>query len=416
LIGILLSGVLLASCAGIPQATTPTTAPAPTSASAQAVPTSEPATTAPAASADPAPTAGSTASDEEILASIQQSLDFYIDAYNDNDANLLKQASDQTNAPFRRFLQTRFDSFQKSIQAGQVSSLKATKIVKKLDLGFVLAQVESGGGVADWTFREVDGRWVMSEPTERQLGKREKVEDEHFVYYVYPWSSEINTQIMEMMETARSNVEQKLGKVPDTKPNVYIRPTFGAGGIENANVLAYYDGHSRDGDRIVIYTPDSYVFGFYDPAAGWQEKLDRVLTHEYTHLANNRAFTPIARMSDWMFEGLAEYVAGNTRAGEVSLAVRTDTIIPIKDTSGVVNKQDLEHLTILEKDVSLAYGLSASLVTYITETHGGIDGWWKLVGAFDKLQNLDKALQEAYGIGYDEFDQSWRAWLKQKYG
>jgi hypothetical protein len=418
LIGILLSGVLLASCAGIPQATTPTTAPAPTSASAQTVPTSEPATTAPTASADPAPTAGSTASDEEILASIQQSLDFYTDAYNKNKPELLKQATDQTNAPFRRFIQTRFDTFQESIRAGQVSEIKAVKILRKLDLGFVLAQVESGSGVADWTFREVGGRWVMSEPTERQLGKREKVEDEHFVYYVYPWSKDMNTKVMELMETARSNVEQKLGKVPDTKPNVYIRPTFGAGGIENANVLAYYDRNSRDGDRIVLYTPESYVFGFYDPAAGWESELVSTLTHEYTHLANHRAFTPLARMNDWMVEGLAEYVSDpdSARRRGVPLAVANDAIIPIKDTSGVVNKQDLEHLTILEKDISLAYGLAETLVDYIVETHGGMDGFWKMVNAFDKSQNFDKALQEAYGIGYDEFDQGWRAWLKQKYG
>jgi hypothetical protein len=401
-----LFGVLIAGCAA-PQAATPTPAPAPTRAPAQPAPTSR---------ADAGPTAPATASDADILASIQQSLDLYAQAYNENKPELLKQAADQTNAPFRRFIQTRFDTLQASINAGQQGSYEAANIIKKLDLGYVLAQVKSGGAVADWTFREVDGRWVMSEPAERQLGKREKVQGEHFVYYVYPWSKDINSQIMELMETARSNVEQKLGKVPDTKPNVYIRPIFGAGGIENANVLAYYDGHSRDGDRIVVYTPESYVFGFYDPAAGWESKLERVLTHEYTHLANNRAFTPIARMSDWMFEGLAEFVAGNRRVGEVSLAVRSDQIIPIKDTSGVVNKQDLEHLTILEKDVSLSYGLAVSLVDYIVETHGGMDGWWKLVGAYDTSQNLDKALREAFGIGFDEFDQGWRAWLKQKYG
>jgi hypothetical protein len=401
-----LFGMLIAGCAA-PQAAMPTAAPAPTSASAVPATTSAP---------DAAPAAPAADSDAEILASIQQSLDLYAQAYNKNKPELLKQAADQTNAPFRRFIQARFDTFQKSINAGQQGSYEAKSILKKLDLGFVLAQVESGGGVADWTFREVDGRWVMSEPTERQLGKREQVEGEHFVYFVYPWAKDANAKIMELMEAARSNAEQKLGKVPDTKPDVYVRPIFGAGGIASANVLAYYDSHSRDGDQIVVYTPDSYVFGFYDSSAGWESKLEWVLTHEYTHLANNRAFTPIARMSDWMFEGLAEFVAGNRRAGEVSLAVRSDQIIPIKDTSGVVNKQDLEHLTILVKDVSLAYGLSASLVEHIVETHGGMDGWWKLVGAYDTSQSLDKALQQAYGIGYDEFDQGWRAWLKQKYG
>jgi hypothetical protein len=35
--------------------------------------------------------------------------------------------------------------------------------------------------------------------------------------------------------------------------------------------------------------------------------------------------------------------------------------------------------------------------------------------AFDKAQNFDKALQQAFGVTYDEFDSGWRAWLKETY-
>jgi hypothetical protein len=66
--------------------------------------------------------------------------------------------------------------------------------------------------------------------------------------------------------------------------------------------------------------------------------------------------------------------------------------------------------------VSLAYGLAASLVDYINEKHGGMDGFWKFAAAFDQQQNLDKALQEAVGVTYEQFDTDWRAWLKAKYG
>jgi hypothetical protein len=412
-----LSAVLLAACAGAPQAEAPTSAPAPTAAAAptaaSAAPTSAPAATA----AEPAATSAPT--DDDIKAGIQQALDLYTQAYNEKKPDLLLQAADQTNAPFRRFIQTRFETFQASIRAGQQRSpMKVAKILGKLDFGFVVAQIESDGLVADWTFRQVGGRWVMSEPTEKQLGKREKIEGEHFVYYAYPWSKETNTKIMELMESARKTVEQKLGKVPDTKPSVYIRPIFGVGGPQNANVLAYYDRNLRAGDRIVVYGPEAYVFGFYDPSLGWEKELELTLAHEYTHLANHRSFTSLARMNDWMVEGLAEYVSNPDAVVNrgVPLAVSSDKIIPIIDTSGVVNKQDLEHLTILDKDVSLAYGLATSLVEYVNETYGGMDGFWKLVQAYDKVQNFDKALQEAYGIGYEQFDKDWRAWLKAKYG
>jgi hypothetical protein len=404
---LIIGAALLAACADAPQAQAPTSAPAPI---AGAAPTTAAQTAAPAAASAP--------TEDDIKTGIQQTLDLYAQAYNENKPDLLKQAADQTNAPFRRFIQTRFDTFQESIRAGQQRSYKVNGILKKLDFGFVLAQVESGDGVADWTFRQVDGRWVMSEPTEQQLGKREKVEGDHFVYYVYPWSKDINSEVMELMEQARTVVEQKLGKVPNTKPSVYVRPIFGVGGIESANVLAYYDRNSRGGDRIIIYTPESYIFGFYDPAAGWQKELEATLTHEYTHLANHRAFTPLARMSDWMVEGLAEYVSDPNAARNrgVPLAVQSDKIIPIIDTSGQVNKQDLQHLTILDQDVGLAYGLAATIVDYINEKYGGMEGWWNFVATYDKAQNLDKALQDSFGITYEQFDQDWRAWLKQKYG
>ena len=166
---------------------------------------------------------------------------------------------------------------------------------------------------------------------------------------------------------------------------------------------------------MVIFAPESYSFGFYDPSEGWEAELQGTLTHEYTHLVNDASFIPIARETDWMSEGLAEFVSDHPRANEVREAVKSDKIIPIIDTSGQVNKQDLEHLSILDKDVSLAYGLAYSLVAYINEKYGGMDGYWKFVAAFDKEQNLDKALQDAFGVTYDQFDKDWRAWLKEKY-
>ena len=191
----------------------------------------------------------------------------------------------------------------------------------------------------------------MSEPAENQLGKREKVDTEHFTFYMYPWADDVNSKLVELIEQARSNVLDKLGKVPEQKTLVYIRPIFGVAGSDNPNTLAFYDRSNRGGDRIVMYAPESYVFQAYDPAVGWEKELEITLTHEYTHLVNNRSFTPIARMTDWMVEGLAEYVSDPNSARDrgVPLAVETDQIIPIKDTSGQVNKQDLEHLTISGK-------------------------------------------------------------------
>jgi len=412
LAGFMISCALLAGCASAPPGQSPTTPLAPATASA---PLATIAASAPTQAAAPATTSAPT--DDDIKAGIQQTLDRYAQAYNDNQPDLLKQVVDQSNLPFRRLVQGRFDTYQKSIFAGQTTFDYKVNSIKARDLGFVQAQVAraSDGAVADWLFRQVNGNWLLSEPTEDQLGKRLKIETEHFVYYTYPWADDINPKLEQLMESARAKVLERLGKVPDTQTNIYILPAFGIGSPQNPGVLAYYDRAARGVARIVIFAPESFSFSFYDPSQGWEPELQGTLTHEYTHLVNNASFTPIARMTDWMVEGLAEYVSDNPRADEVRDAVQSGNIIPITDPTGQYNKQDLEHLTILNQDVSLAYGLAYSLVEYVNEKYGGMDGYWKLVQAFDKRQNLDKALQEAFSISYDQFDKGWRDWLKQKY-
>jgi len=405
---LIIGAALLAACAGASQAQVPTSASAPTSAAA---PTPPPQTAAPASTSAP--------TENNIKAGIQQTLDTYAKAYNDNNPELLKQAADQTNAPFRRYIQTRFDIFQKSFLAGQIPYGYQIAKITPLTLGFVRAQVKHtwDGNVEDWLFHEIDGKWLLSEPTEKQIGKRQKIEGEHFIFYTYPWADDITPTLMKLMENAYSTVKERLGKVPDLKMNVYMKPIFGLPPPEDPGALAYrMGGRNPKDDKMVIFAPGSIIFTPYDPQAGWEPRLQVVLTHEYTHEVNDRSFTPLARMTDWMFEGLADYVADNRRENTVAGAVRSNNIIPIIDTSGQVNKQDLEHLTILEKDIPLAYGFSSSLVAYVNEKYGGMDGYWKLVRSFDKEQNLNKALQDSFGISYEQFDKDWRAWLKQKYG
>jgi hypothetical protein len=418
---VLFFAMLVVACAAPQPPAPPATALPPTIAAA---PTSVPiaATAAPVVTVAPKATATlDQLSDDDIRAGIQGALDTYTKAYNTNDPELLKQAVDQTNLPFRRLVQGRFETFQQSISAGQITFGFQVNSIQRRDLGFIQAQIISDGGSAlDWLFRQVNGRWVLSEPTEDQIGKRQKTEDSGFVFSTYPWGDDVNPTIIKLMKEARDTVKSRLGKVSEKPVDVLIKPIFGLPPPESSNVLAYYVRNSRPGlpARIVVYAPHSYAFGSYDPAKGWEADLLATLTHEYTHLTNDQLFTPIARMSDWMYEGLAEFISDpEAPLGRgVPFAVQQNQIIPIADPSDRVDKQDLQHIYTLEKDVSLAYGLANTMVAYTVEKHGGIDGFWKLVQAYDRLQNLDQALQETYDINLETFDSGWREWLKQKYG
>jgi hypothetical protein len=419
---------LLAGCAGRQAAAppAPTSPPAPSAPAPSApAPTGAPATSEPAASA-PATQGATPAADSPVdldaaKAGIQATLDDYARAYATNDLQLLESTVDQSNAPFRRLVEERFTTSQGSVLGADAFRL-AVKDVEARGLGFVQAHIERDGWIAyDWLFREVDGRWLLSEPSEEQLGERFTFESEHFTYEAYHWSDDVNQKLAALMERARTQVGERLGTLPEGKYTVRLRPIFGLTPPSPPGAVAWYAAAGRPrGDRMHINAPGGYQFGGYVAADGWEADLYSTLVHEYTHLVNQRSFMPTAEMRDWMYEGLAEYVADSPRAGEVSAAVQSGNIIPIIDPNGGTNPQDLDHLYLLERDRSLAYGLSYSLVAYIDQELGGLEKFWELARAMNETPGTgearyDGAMQKVFGKSYREFDQGWREWLRQNY-
>ncbi|WP_322511025.1 hypothetical protein [Chloroflexus sp.] len=408
---LILFAFVLAACT--PQTVQP---PAPTA----APPTVVPATNVPAPS-EPTPVAAAQ-TPEAAAAGIQQALDTYVEAYNTNNVELLRSVVDQTNAPFRRLVEERFNTFQESSFGGSRFSRMRVLEVKQREHGFWQAAIDDGGYRRDILFRQIeDGRWVMSEPLEAQLGAKIKIDNEYFTLNTYEWSAEVNEVIEDMVLRARQQVIDTLGRTPENKFNVYLRPIFGITPPVNPNSLAWYSAGSRPrNDRVDIFAPFSYAFGAYDPMVGWEGELYSTIVHELTHWAYTRAFAQEYRITDWMSEGLAEYVSNNPRRNAVSAAVRMGRIIPLVDPNGGVRPQDMDHMTTLEVDRGLAYGFAYSLVAYIVETQGGLDGFWRLAAAVRDtpgtgIEFYDKALQKAFGMTYEEFDAGWRQWLKENY-
>lgn len=356
-------------------------------------------------------------SDEEIAAGIQASLDLYAQALQENKPELLEQVIDQENQPFRRIVRSRFNDFQSSYQAGQLEFRFRLIEVTRREHGFVLARFETAGGYeARWPFRFLNGSWVISEPTTEQIGSPVTTETEHFTFTTYPWADDVNPRIMELMETARQNVNDVLGKVPDEKANVEILPTYGVHPYDPMNAVALYTkGPGSTDDIIQIYTPYSFSYSYYDPELGWERELGQTLTHEYTHMAHARSFGGAGKLADWMSEGLAEYVSGAEENSYWACdAMVSGTFIPIMDESGAVYKQDLMHMYTLETDFGLSYDFATSLVEFTVEQYGGLEGFWKLAENFDKTSDFKRAVQESFGVPYEEYNVKWQEWLKKK--
>jgi hypothetical protein len=353
--------------------------------------------------------------DDEIIAGIQQALDDYIRAYNTGDQELLVSMIDPGNLPFKRLVTSRFSEYQSSIYAGNYTFDDFTiASIQRMPLGFVQAHLVTNDYAAyDWLFSLVDGKWLLSEPTKAQFGEPVKKETEHFVFVLYPWNESINDQIVELMEEAATTVKDVLGQLPSEKAQVEVLPGYSADPYADPNSLAYYQtGGPNEPDKIVIFCPNSFSFGWYEEETGWQPELESTLVHEYTHMAHQRAFDKAGRLLDWFSEGLAEFVSGSTRYLEIGNAIDPDRLIPLVDNTVTINQQDLGHIYLLENNVSLAYAEAESLIMFIYEKYGGIDGVWKFARAYDEFQNYDEALGSAFGIDFNTFDQQWRDWLK----
>ncbi len=354
--------------------------------------------------------------DDEIISGIQQTMGDYARAYNTNDLALLQSVTDAENLPFKRLVSSRFSDFQQSIYAGYYTYSFDVESIQRMPLGFVQAHLLSDGTTAhDWLFRQVDGKWLLSEPTEAQFGTPTKKETEQFTYLLYAWNDATNEEIITLMENAALQVKEVLGALPKEKAEVEILPGYSADPYADPNSLAYYQtGGNGEPDKMVIFSPNSFSFGWYDEETGWQPDLQATLTHEYTHMAHQRAFDKAGKLLDWFSEGLAEFVSGSDRYYEIQDALDPDQLIPILDKSVTINQQDLGHIYLLENNISLAYAEAESLVMFLNEKYGGMDGVWAFARAHDEYQDYDEALQAAFGISYADFDQQWRDWLKNE--
>jgi len=361
-------------------------------------------------------TAPASPGEDEIRAGIQLSLDLYAQAYNENDPELLTQVVDQENLPFRRIVKSRFDEFQTSADAGQIRFKYNLLDIEKREFGYVIAHFEMDGYAVEalWPFRLLGGNWVLTEPTVENIGEPVITETEHFVFTTYPWADDVNPKIMELMESARNDVESVLGKVPEEKANVRIMPIYSLSPYNPMGAIALYKREQGATKNLIdVYAPYSYAFSFFDPRHGWEGELQATLTHEYTHMTHARSFNGAGRLSDWMSEGLAEYVSGaEGRKADACYAFRSGTFIPIVDQSDVVYKQDLMHMYNLETNFGLSYSFATSLVYFTVKNYGGLDGFWKLANALDKTSDFTEAVPEAFGISYEEYDEKWQQWLK----
>ncbi|NOK60092.1 MAG: hypothetical protein GFH27_549291n285 [Chloroflexi bacterium AL-W] len=373
----------------------------------------------------PIATADASAADrpDELAAikeGIQATLDRYTEAHRTNDVTIIERLMAPSNRALSRKMVVEFEDTM-MIFGSDYAFAHTVQDVTPRDHGFMQAHIRTEtGSAADWLFREVDGEWLFAEPGEDLLGARAVSEYEHFTLYHYAWSHVAEEHIVAIVEEARAMAGERLGRLPDAPLDVHIRPVTGLPRLTDGGrgKGIYQPSYSEAvSDYIAISAPYSFGFGFYDPDLGWGDTLQHLITHEYAHFVTHRAFVSTDDMAPWMFEGLAEYVADAYYDDVLRDVADQDLFIPIIDTENRFSMQDLEHMHQgLQDENGVDYALAYSLVVYITETYGGLEGFWELVETYTPRRDFDAALQEVFGVQYETFEQDWQTWVINRYG
>lgn len=172
--------------------------------------------------------------------------------------------------------------------------------------------------------------------------------------------------------------------------------------------------YSKEGFRDVTRSP-AWAGALYDgrikiPTGGITaktSKLEAVLFHEYTHAVVHRIAK--GRAPTWLNEGLAQYLENKREADYAR-------ILTSVATGGSVRLSHLEgsFMGLDSKSSALAYSVSLSATEYIIREYG-IYACKRILEELGSGRTLAQAVNSVLFISYDELQDSWQRYLKNKY-
>ncbi len=125
------------------------------------------------------------------------------------------------------------------------------------------------------------------------------------------------------------------------------------------------------------------------------------IVHEATHLMVNEAVdSPLARVPDWLNEGLATYFESSGQRGEPALAraVRDGDLLSLPAMNSVPGRPE---------DVRVFYAQSRSVVSYLIDTYGP-QRMTSLIRTLNGGSRIGAAVNEVYGVSLGELEDRWR--------
>lgn len=144
-----------------------------------------------------------------------------------------------------------------------------------------------------------------------------------------------------------------------------------------------------------------------DRLGAWStEKLQRVLRHEFAHIALG-SHLGLSRQPIWFSEGYSEWAAGGlTCEGHVRISVAL-----MERDAGDANRWPSLSPDRRER---LAYDLFTTFFEYLEMRRPGVVEGGKLILAL-KEQELNEVLSSLMGAGLAELEGGWRSWVRARF-
>jgi len=386
----------------------------------------------PAATAEPTAPAGpgsGAVDDAAATAGIQAALERRAAALAAADRAAYMAVVDQRNLTWRRIQQEVFDAATAGgTRAGPHETYSVTRVLAK-PFGYFKAWIDvapasvpappPGRGASAprparqvvWVFRPTADGWLHSEVLNEELGPRLTRETEHFALAHYAWDEDVLDRMAAVAERAHARTAERLGYAPDGKAQASLNPTYGAhSGLRGLNtVAAYVPG--ADG-VLLIRSIESFGAGATAPGQAQEDLLLPTVTHELTHLFNDRVVA-LAKMQPWMKEGLAEWVADHLRAASLAAALRARGELSLDRANDVIEWKDDPARGYSPADVDLAYAQAASAVAYFMERFGR-DAFFDLARTYADTRGWEDSFARVTATPWPQFQRDWLDWTRRR--
>jgi len=151
------------------------------------------------------------------------------------------------------------------------------------------------------------------------------------------------------------------------------------------------------------------LLSFAAPETWERPAMDKVLTHELSHLALHRA-APDAHLPRWFVEGLAVQQSGEhsvARVRTLAEAVVGGSLLPLSDLSRRFPER--AHA------VGLAYAQSASVVGYLRGDAARERKFARLVRELRRGATFGAALRESYYVSLSDLEREWHSDVSDRF-